>query len=53
MIHAAPGDSSLRPSRQVDFGYREALSEDIPAMIAFLRQQDSQRPLPAPGTSRA
>lgn len=45
------GDSGLRPSRQVDFGYREALNEDIPAMIAFLRQQDSQRPIVLMGHS--
>lgn len=45
------GDSSLRPSRQVDFGYREALNEDLPAMIAFLRQQDSQRPIVLMGHS--
>lgn len=37
------GDSALRPSRRVDFGYREALTEDIPAMIGFLRQQPDQQ----------
>jgi predicted alpha/beta hydrolase len=27
------GDSALRPSRRVDFGFREALLEDIPAVL--------------------
>lgn len=35
------GDSALRPSRSVDFGYREALTEDIPALLDWL---DARRP---------
>lgn len=30
------GDSALRPSRSVDFGYREVLTEDIPALLDWL-----------------
>lgn len=33
------GDSSLRPSRKTDFGFREALQEDIPAVLDRLQQQ--------------
>ncbi len=31
------GDSALRPSRKVDFGFREALQQDIPAVLDRLQ----------------
>lgn len=33
------GDSPLRASRRVDFGFREALQEDIPAVLDWLPSQ--------------
>jgi len=45
------GDSRPQASRQADFGYREALTHDIPAMIAFLRRQDATRPVHLMGHS--
>lgn len=39
------GDSALRASRQVDYGFREALMHDIPALLAFLRSQGAGRPV--------
>ena len=33
------GASALRPSRNTDFGFREALQQDIPAVLEHLRQQ--------------
>lgn len=39
------GDSSLRPSRRVDFGFREALLEDIPAVLDEVERR-------APGSKR-
>lgn len=32
------GGSALRPSRQQDFGFREAIEEDIPVVLAALQQ---------------
>ena len=39
------GDSSLRASRKVDFGFREALEEDIPGCMAWVRQRAPGLPL--------
>jgi len=33
------GDSSLRPSRETDYGFRDALVDDIPAVIDWLGEQ--------------
>ncbi|MFZ5722533.1 MAG: alpha/beta fold hydrolase [Pseudomonadota bacterium] len=33
------GESPLRPSRRTDFGFREALTEDIPAVLDHLAEQ--------------
>lgn len=37
------GSSSLRPSRSVDWGYRELLCEDLPASLAALGDIDALR----------
>lgn len=39
------GDSPLRPSRSSDYGYREALSEDIPALLAWLKTGTGNLPV--------
>lgn len=38
------GDSPWRPSRQQDFGFREALTEDIPAALDWLEATHPGRP---------
>ena len=38
------GDSALRPSRQTDFGFREALQDDIPAVLGHLQELSSTQP---------
>jgi len=38
------GDSALRPSRKVDFGFREALQHDIPAVLDRLQAQAPKLP---------
>jgi predicted alpha/beta hydrolase len=38
------GDSPLRPSRKTDFGFREALQQDIPAVLNRLQDQASGLP---------
>lgn len=45
------GDSTLRPSRRVDFGYREALNEDIPALLDWLDAHCPGRPVVLMGHS--
>lgn len=45
------GDSALRPSRRVDFGYREALQEDIPTLLDWLDAHCSGRPIVLMGHS--
>ena len=45
------GDSALRPSRSVDFGYREALDEDIPALLGWLHSQRPGQPVVLMGHS--
>ena len=45
------GDSALRPSRRVDFGYREALEEDIPALLDWLDARHPGRPVVLMGHS--
>jgi len=45
------GDSALRPSRSVDFGYREALDEDIPALLDWLDQHQPGQPIVLMGHS--
>ena len=39
------GDSSLRASRQVDFGFREALDEDLPAAMDWVLGKAPGTPL--------
>lgn len=39
------GNSPLRPSRRVDFGFRELLDEDIPAALRELRAQAPELPV--------
>ena len=39
------GDSPLRASRSVDFGFREALDEEIPALMDWLEARAPGRPL--------
>lgn len=39
------GDSALRPSRRVDFGFREAIMEDVPAVMAWLQTHAPGLPL--------
>jgi predicted alpha/beta hydrolase len=39
------GDSPLRPSRRVDFGFREALMEDIPAVLQAIADRAPGPPL--------
>lgn len=45
------GDSGLRPSRSVDFGYREALDEDIPTLLAWLQSRQPGQPIVLMGHS--
>ena len=45
------GESALRPSRTVDFGYREALTEDIPALLDWLQASQPERPVVLMGHS--
>lgn len=37
--------SSIRPSRQVDFGYRELIEEDIPGALIAVRKRLKQAPI--------
>lgn len=39
------GDSALRPSRQVDFGFREALEDELPLSIDWVRARAPALPL--------
>ncbi|MFN3714071.1 MAG: alpha/beta fold hydrolase [Alcanivoracaceae bacterium] len=39
------GDSALRPSRRVNFGFREALLQDIPAVLQAVAEQAPALPL--------
>lgn len=39
------GDSALRPSRRVDFGFREALTEDVPVVMDWFEQRAPGLPL--------
>jgi predicted alpha/beta hydrolase len=56
-FHAVIGDfrnhgaGSVRPSRRVDFGYRELIREDCAELIAFARRRFPQAPVLAGGHS--
>ena len=56
-FHAVIGDfrnhgaGSVRPSRAVDFGYRELIREDCAALIAFAQQRFPESPVLAGGHS--
>lgn len=39
MEHRGHGESGLRASRRVDFGFREVLVEDIPAVLEWMDEQ--------------
>ena len=39
MEHRGHGESGLVPSRRVDFGFREVLVEDIPAVLDWMTEQ--------------
>jgi predicted alpha/beta hydrolase len=39
------GESPVRPGRRADWGFRESLESEIPAAIAWMREQDGSRPL--------
>ncbi|MEM6990995.1 MAG: alpha/beta fold hydrolase [Myxococcota bacterium] len=45
------GASTIRAQRGVDFGYRELLEDDLPPMIAAVRQRCPDRPLTLLGHS--
>jgi len=45
------GSSSLRPSREMDWGYREILALDLPASLQALRADDASLPLVIGGHS--
>lgn len=45
------GESALRPSRNVDFGYREVLNEDIPTLLDWLHSRQPGQPVVLMGHS--
>lgn len=45
------GTSSVRPSRRTDFGYREIVECDIPAVMDVVRERAGERPLYVGGHS--
>lgn len=51
MEHRGYGDSNLRASRAVDFGFREAVDLDIPVVMEWMQQQSPDLPLLSMGHS--